>query len=144
MHIPKPMWTKASAENLDKYNSDLNYLHAQKNISKCVISCNNVMCTQKTHRNLIKELYDHMVSSCLTTSKSNIPYSSNTQIGTSSLDGLNGSKSTMKKKHNFLAQHMEELWFSSRISCRYKTFNTCSISQSSQTGEKKPGCYCND
>ena len=84
------------------------------------------MCTQKTHRNLIKELYNHIGSACLTASKSNIPYSSRIkEIGASSLDGMNGSKSTMKKTI-FGTTPLEELWFSpSRISGRYTTINTC-------------------
>ena len=67
------MWSKATSEDIDRYQTNVDHALKQINIDPNIIYCNNHMCS--IHHNEIISLHDSIISCCLQASSCCIPTS---------------------------------------------------------------------
>ena len=74
--VSKPLWTKASAEDIDGYKSMLDSVLDSVHVPFEALQCTNLSCDDVNHLTQISKFHDDIIHSCLRASDQHIPHNS--------------------------------------------------------------------
>ena len=75
-HISRKKWNNASLDQIDSYKSVLNDKLSVIEMPNDCLNCENVLCNNNDHANLIQQMHDDIISACIDASE-NIPSTRN-------------------------------------------------------------------